>query len=472
MAHGGPHIRASAEDVGGRGQPRLGLTLTAASLCIFVVQLDFLALNLALPRMASELGTTTTDLQWVLSGYMLALAAFLIPGGRLGDIFGRRKVLMTGLVIFGLCSLGAGLSSSATVVILLRILQGVGAGILFPLAVAVVTDAYPRERTMRAIGNAYGIGALALAFGPLVGGGLTELVGWRWVLLLNVPTVMVTLLVVRAGVRESRDTTAPRNIDLPGLVTVVVGITGVTFAVDRADVWPAEATVGVAVAGLLVLAAFVLREHRARWPLMALDLFWNKPFVIVTVMATVANIGFAVTMYGVTLSLQQVEGHSPLASGLIFLGSSVTAGFAGPASGWLGERFDIPRTIALAIGVGAAGLLLVSLTDAPGGYVLGLALVGLGYGTGWAMASVGTQTVVPAERAGQASGVTLAIVIGVAGMCVAAAAMVMEVWAASAGLRASIDGVLRWTAIGSAVAAAALGTLAALLMPRTTAASP
>ncbi|MFG3354203.1 MFS transporter [Streptomyces sp. NPDC048001] len=472
MPHGDrgrDHGRTDASGTGAPGRPRLGLTLTAAAMCIFVVQLDFLALNLALPRMASELGTSTTDLQWVISGYMLALAAFLIPGGRLGDIFGRRRVLIIGLAVFGLCSLGAGLSSSASVVVVLRILQGIGAGILFPLAVAVVTDAYPRERTMRAIGNAYGIGALALALGPLVGGGLTELIGWRWVLLINVPTVLVAILVVRAGVRESRDTTVPRTIDLPGLATVVLGIAGLTLAVDRADAWPAGATVAVAAAGLLMLGLFVFRERRARWPLVALDLFRNTPYVIVTLMATVANIAFVVAMYGVTVYLQEVEGHSPLVSGVIFLASSVTAGFAGPVSGWLGERFDIPRTIAATTVLGAVGLVLVSLTDALGGYLPGLALVGLGYGIGWAMASIGTQTVVPAERAGQASGVTLAIVIGVAGMFVAAGATLIEVRAEDVGLGTSIEDALRWMAIGSAVAAAALGALAARLMPRTTA---
>ncbi|MEU9776160.1 MFS transporter [Streptomyces sp. NPDC047968] len=472
MPHGDrgrDHGRTDASGTGAPRRPRLGLTLTAAAMCIFVVQLDFLALNLALPRMASELGTSTTDLQWVISGYMLALAAFLIPGGRLGDIFGRRRVLIIGLAVFGLCSLGAGLSSSASVVVVLRILQGIGAGILFPLAVAVVTDAYPRERTMRAIGNAYGIGALALALGPLVGGGLTELIGWRWVLLINVPTVLVAILVVRAGVRESRDTTVPRTIDLPGLATVVLGIAGLTLAVDRADAWPAGATVAVAAAGLLMLGLFVFRERRARWPLVALDLFRNTPYVIVTLMATVANIAFVVAMYGVTVYLQEVEGHSPLVSGVIFLASSVTAGFAGPVSGWLGERFDIPRTIAAATVLGAVGLVLVSLTDALGGYLPGLALVGLGYGIGWAMASIGTQTVVPAERAGQASGVTLAIVIGVAGMFVAAGATLIEVRAEDVGLGTSIEDALRWMAIGSAVAAAALGALAARLMPRTTA---
>jgi MFS family permease len=316
---------------------------------------------------------------------------------------------------------------------------------------------------MRAIGNAYGIGAVATALGPLFGGGLTELTDWRWVLLINVPATLAAIAVVVWGVRESRDTTVPRTIDLPGLIAVVFGIAAITFAVDRSNQWSIEATLGVAAIGALALVAFVLRERTARWPLVNLDLFSNAPYVLVTVMAAVANIAFVVATFAATIYLQQVDDYSPLASGVIFVAASALLGVAGPLSGRLGERFDIPRTIATATIVGAVGLLLVSLGGGLGSYIPGLALVGLGYGIGWSMASVGTQTVVPTERAGQASGVTLAIVIGTAGLAVAAASVLIET---GPSLGAAIDDVLRWVAIGSAVAAAILAALAARLAPR------
>ncbi|ASN28599.1 MFS transporter [Streptomyces pluripotens] len=441
------------------------MTLIASSMCIFVVQLDFLALNLALPRMASDLGTTTTDLQWVISGYMLALAATLIPGGRLGDILGRRRMLITGLVVFALCSLGAGLASTPSAVIVMRIAQGAGAGVLFPLAIAVITDAYPPERTMRVIGDAYGMGALALALGPVFGGGVTELLSWRVVLFVNVPIGAAAIVMVVLGVRESRDTTVPRSIDLPGLCMVTLGIAAVTITVDRLRAWPAGVTVGVAVTGLLLLAGFVVRERVARWPLVALDLFHNKPYVVITFMSTVANISFVLAMYGVTIYLQQVAGHTPLGAGMIFLAASVAAGVAAPLSGRLGERFDVPRTMVVMTLVGAVGLFLVSLNGDLWSYLPGLALTGFGYGMGWTMGSSGTQAVVPPERVGQASGVELAIVIGIAGMCVAAGATLIEVRTTSDGLAAAIGDVLLWVAIGSAVAAAALGLVAARVMP-------
>ncbi len=447
--------------------PRLGLTLIAGSVSILIVELDFFALNLALPEMAKELDTTTTNLQWVISGYMLALAAFLIPGGRLGDIFGRKRMLIVGLAIFGLCSLGAGLAPNAEVVIAFRIVQGIGAAIIFPLAIAIITDAFPPEKTMRAIGNAYGIGAIAMAFGPLFGGGLTELIDWRAVLLVLVPIAGACIAVVASGVTESRDTSAPRSIDLPGLAMVALGIAAVTFGVDRANVWHATATIGLIVVGLLVLVGFVLRERTARWPLVDLRLFRNRPYVIVTLMATVANVAFVVGTFSITIFLQLVQGYTPLEAGVIFLSASAAAGAAGPMSGRLGERFDIPRTIAIATVIGAVGLLVVSLDSDLGFYVPALAVFGIGYGTGWAMASVGTQTVVPAKEAGAASGVTLTVVIGIAGLALAAAAMLLEVGTESAtALGTSIEQLLRGVAIGSAALAAALAILAALMIPR------
>jgi EmrB/QacA subfamily drug resistance transporter len=455
------------------GALRPGLTLAAASVCIFVINLDFFALNLALPKMASDLGTTTTNLQWVVSGYMLALAAFLIPGGRLGDILGRRRMLFVGLAVFGLSSLGAGLAQGVETIVAFRVIQGLGAGILFPLAVAVITDAFPPQRTMRAIGNAYGIGAVGVAFGPIFGGGVTELIGWRWVLFANVVAAAAAIAIVAAGVRESRDTTVPRTVDFPGLLAVALGIAAVTFAIDRSTAWSTGPTVATAAAGLLLLVAFVLRERTARWPLVSLDLFRNAPYVIVTLMAAVANIAFVVATFATTIYLQQVDGYTPLAAGVIFIAASVTTAAAGPLSGRLGERFDIPRTIFVATLIGSAGLFVLSLGTGLGPYLPALALFGLGYGIGWAMASVGTQTVVPAERAGQASGVTLAIVIGLGGLGVATAAALIEAGGAGGeSLADSVETLMRWVAIAAAFAAAALTVLAARFAPPRAALTP
>ena len=435
---------------------RPAMTLFASALGISLIQLDFLALVVALPAMASELDTTTTDLQWAISGYMLSLAALLIPGGRLGDIFGRKRMLIIGLVVFAIASLGGGLSPNVVVVVLWRLVQGLGAGIMFPLVVAIITDAYPAKETMRAIGNAYGVGAVALALGPIVGGVLTEMLSWRVVLLVNVPLAGVAIAVAAVGIRESRDPTVPRTVDVPGLVALVVGIATVTYAVDRAAAWGVAITLAVLAAGALCFGAFVMRERRTRWPLVDLGLFRNRPYVIMTLMGLVANTGLVILIFASTIYLQQVDTYSPLQAGFILLGASVMIGVAGPVSGRLGERYDIPRTMLVAILVGSAGLTVVSLGGALPVYITALVVVGLGYGIGWSLTSMGTQLAVPTAQAGLASGVTLAIVIGISGLAVTIGGTLIE---AGSDLGSAIESLLLWVAIGAALLSVVLATM-------------
>lgn len=441
--------------MGGNARPRRGLTLIAASACVFIVQLDFYALNLALPSMAAELGSSTTDLQWVISGYILAQAAFLIPGGKLGDILGRRRVLVAGLVTFGVGSLGAGLGSDPPIVIAFRVVQGMGSGIVFPLAFAVITEAYPGRQAKQAIGNAYGIGAVALALGPLLGGGVTELISWRSVLLVNVPLCLAAIGVALAWLPESRDPTVPRTIDLYGLVVVVFGIVAITVAADRMNAWRPVAAVALAVGGLVLLVAFVLRERVAGNPLVRLDLFHDTAFVAVTLMGMVANIAFVVAVFATTIHLQQVRGYSPFIAGMAVLAASISGGAAGPLAGSISQRVEIRRLIATATLVGALGLLVVAFGGQIGPYLLGLAVAGFGYRTGFTLTNLGTQAMVPAERAGEASGVTLAILFAASGVAVAAAGTLIE----QGDLSTGIMRVLLATAIGSAVATIVLARI-------------
>jgi EmrB/QacA subfamily drug resistance transporter len=441
----------SAEPVA-RGS--LPLVLAAAGTAMFLVDLDFFALNLSIPRMAEDLGVSATDMQWVVSGYMLALAAFMIPGGRLGDVLGRRRMLIVGLTVFGAAAVLCGTAASAEVLIGFRIVQGIGAAILFPICIAVVTNAFPPERRKRAIGNLYGVGALATAIGPFVGGAVTSELGWRWVLLIQVPIAALAIVLALVGIRESRDETVPRHIDLPGLLMVAAGIGTVTFAIDRGETWGWDslATIGAIAGGVALLIAFVLLEARVRWPLVDLSLFRNPPYVVVTLAGMVANTCFVVTLFAATLYLQDVEGHSPITAGVIFLAASTTVAIAGPLSGWLGERLDIPRVMGVAIVAGAVGLFALSADAALGVYLPALAVFGFGYGLCWSMSSVGTQTVVPIQQAGEASGVTLTIVVGIAGLCVAVVAALIEVIGGGTGGEGdAIESILRYVAIGSAI---------------------
>jgi EmrB/QacA subfamily drug resistance transporter len=452
--HPGAEKPASAQP-----EVRLGMVLVATSMAMFATNLDFFALNLSIPGMARELDTSTTNMQWAISGFMLALGSFLIPGGRLGDILGRRRMLITGTAIFGLSSLAGGLAPSASFLIGARLIQGIGAAILFPLSIAVVTNTFPEERRKRAIGNLYGLAAAATAVGPFVGGGLTEALSWRWVLLINVPVAAIAIALMVRSVPESRDETVPRQIDFSGLAAIALGIGAITFAVDRGDAWGwgSGRTIGLFAAGVALLLAFVAIERRATWPLVDLKLFRNRSFVAITLLGMTANVAFVVTTFATTLYLQDVRGYSPLEGGSIFLAASLMQAVAGPLSGRLAERFDIPRTMLAAIVIGALGLLVIAAGLGVGIIVAALVVFGLGYGLCWAMLSVGTQSVVAADRAGEASGVSLSIVIGMAGLGVALVASLIEVISGGGTSEgAAIEQILRVIAVGSVVIAVPL----------------
>ncbi len=440
------------------GDGRLGGVLAATALALFVTNLDFFALNLALPDMARDLGVAVTDIQWVISGYMLALGACFIAGGRLGDVLGRRRMLVAGLVVFGGTSLICGLAPSAGVIIAFRVVQGAGAAILFAVAIAVVTNAFPEERRRRAIGNLYGLGAVATAVGPFLGGMLTEALSWRWVLLVNVPVTAVAIVLTLRHVRESRDDSVPSAVDVPGLATVALGVAAVSLAVERGQEWGwgSAATIGVFAGGLGLLAAFLAIERRVRHPLVDLALFHNRPYVVVTMLGMTANTAFVASTYASTLYLQDVRGYSAIEAGLVFLAASLAVAATGPLSGRLAERFDIPRMMGGGIVVGAAGLAVIAAEAGLPVYVPALAVFGLGYGLCWALSSIGTQSVVAAAKAGQASGVTLAFVVGVAGLGVAVVAALVEELTAHGGEADAIQTVLFAVAAVSGVAALAL----------------
>lgn len=395
---------------------------------LFCVQVDYFAMNLALPRMASELGSTATDLQWVISVYMLALGAFMVPAGRIGDIFGRRRALLAGVALFGVASALCALAPSATLVIAFRAVQGLGAALIFPVSVSVLTNAFPAVRASHAIGLAYGIAGLGNAAGPLIGGLLTDTVGWRWIFWLNVPLTLVSLAIGAWSITESSDETVPRRIDVAGLALVTFGIGLFTLTFDRAPQWGwLSAWTVLAFAGsVLALAVFVVVENRVRWPLVDLSLARNPRFTILVIAGTVANVAYGVTIFLSTLYLQQVRGLDPLMAGLVFLGPSAGAALGGALSGRLAASRP-PVAVMGATSV-AAALALAVLAAAHDWvvYLSALTVCGFTLGLVYAFTTVATQAVVRAERAGEAAGVTLTALVTVAGVGVAVSGTVLE----------------------------------------------
>lgn len=403
--------------------------LAAVAMALFCVQIDYFAMNLALPRMAADLHGNVTDLQWVISVYMLSLGAFMVPAGRVGDIFGRRRTLLAGIALFGVASALCAIAPSATLVIAFRALQGLGAALIFPVSVSVLTNAFPAGRASQAIGLAYGIAGLGNAAGPLIGGLLTDTVGWRWIFWLNVPLTLVSLLVGAWSITESSDETAPRRIDITGLALFSVGIGLFTLTFDRAPSWGwVSVPTLVAFAGsLLALAVFVVVEQRVRLPLVDLSLIRNARFTILVIAGTVANIAYGVTIFLSTMYLQQVRGLDPLMAGIAFLGPSAGAALGGVVSGRLAA--NRPPIVVMGSTGAAAALSLGALAASRNWAVYLPALTACGFTLGlvYAFTTVATQAVVRPERAGEAAGVTLTALVTLAGVGVAVSGTVLEI---------------------------------------------
>jgi EmrB/QacA subfamily drug resistance transporter len=444
------------------GMTRLILTV---SLAIFCVDVDFFALNLALPATARGLGVSTTDLQWAITVFQLTLASLLIPAGRLGDLLGRRRVFLCGIALFALASLLCGLAQSATMLVAMRFVQGAAAALLFPVGIAIISNAFPPETRGKAIGLVYGLGAIGTAIGPFIGGALTDAINWRWVFFFNVPFAVAAFLLALRTVADSRDPSAER-VDWPGLATIVAGVGCVTLAIDRGAAWgwTSVATLGLFVFGLVVLAAFVAIERRSKYPLVDLDLFANRPYVTITLSGGVGNIGTCLMLFLASIYLQQVRDLTPLEAGTVFLAPALANTAAGVIAGRLGARGTSPQLVmGGALLAGAAGLAILAFASAWVGYVVAFALAGFGLGITWSYTSVGTQQVVPEAEAGGASGVTLAIVVGLGGLAVAVGATLLEVLV-DAG--SSTTAGIHWQFAGLAgLAVIAAGALALTVRP-------
>ncbi|HEX2399389.1 MAG TPA: MFS transporter [Mycobacterium sp.] len=423
-------------------------------MALFCVQIDYFAMNLALPRMAFDLNSTAADLQWVISVYMLALGSFMVPAGRIGDIFGRRRALFAGIALFGLSSALCALAPSATLLVAFRAVQGIGAALIFPVSVSVLTNAFPSVRASHAIGLAYGIAGLGNAAGPLIGGLLTETVGWRWIFWLNVPLTLIALAIGAWSITESFDETVPRRIDVTGFALITVGIGLFTLTFDRAPSWGwlSAPTVIAFVCSLAALAVFVVAENRVRWPLVDLSLMRNPRFTILVIAGTIANIAYGVTIFLSTMYLQQVRGLDPLTAGLVFLGPSAGAALGGVLAGRLAASRPPVLVMGLTSVAAAVSLAALAASHTWFVYLPALTASGLTLGLVYAFTTVATQAVVRTERAGEAAGVTLTALVTLAGVGVAVSGTVLE--------------MLQRAGMSSAGAVDAIvAVLAALLLP-------
>lgn len=388
------------------------LVLVVMCVGYFLVLLDVTAVNVALPQIGSGTDAGVTGLQWVVDGYALGLAALLLAGGTIGDRRGHKRVVLIGLAVFGVASLGCGSAPDTAVLVGARVVQGVGAALLLPGTLAIITRTFTgRGEQARAIGIWAGVGSAALAAGPLLGGGLVDTLGWRAVFLVNVPIVVVAGLVAARVVPES-PVDAGSRFDRAGVVLAGLLLASVTFGIIEAGHSGLGARVYVAFgAAAALLVAFVAVEAATPDPMLPLGLFRRPDFATANAVAGTMNFGTLGMLFLLTLFLQSVQHRSALASGLavlpLFLPLTLLAPAAGRATARYGPRFPM----ALGLGVAACGLALVPSWSAATGYAAlpGLLTTLLAWGVGLgiltpAVVAAAVRSVDP-ERAGLASGV-------------------------------------------------------------------
>src|SRR5919204_2868357 len=350
-----------------------------------------------------------SELQWVLNGYLLVIAALVVSAGRLGDIFGRRAVFASGLAVFAAGSILAGAAPTPEAVIAGRLVQGVGAAATLPLSLALVTDAFPPARRAQAVGIWTAISSLALAIGPLIGGILVD-ADWRLIFWINVPLCAIGLAIVLVAVRESRDEAATRRIDLPGLVLLSAGLTAVVLPLAESEQWgfDSPATIALLAAGAALLVAFHRTERRARQPIVDFDLFRNGPYFGATAAAFALVGAYWALMLLQPQYLQDVLRHSAVASGLLILPITVPMIVISPFAGPLIARLGARGLMSAGMLCGAAGVALLTRGDAASRYdtvLPGFLLFGVALGLVYAPMSSAAMAALPASKAGIASGV-------------------------------------------------------------------
>ena len=320
-------------------------TLGAVAFGLFMIMLDNTVVNVALPTMQKDLHVGTAELEWVVVAYALTFAALLITGGKLADLYGRRRIFVIGLVIFTLSSLACGLSSSIGYLIAARAVQGVGSALMNPATLSIIVATFPPKERGQAIGIWAGVSALALAIGPLIGGVITQNWGWNWIFFINVPVGVIAIAVSQLVIRESRDTSREQSIDLPGLLTSIGFLFSLSYGLieGNAHGWASAEILGLFGAAAVFLAAFVALELRQRLPMLDLSLFKIGAFSGANIVAMMVSLAMFGVFFYVSLYVQEILGYSATQAGAIFLPMTlliiVIAPIAGKFSDRIGSRW-------------------------------------------------------------------------------------------------------------------------------------
>jgi EmrB/QacA subfamily drug resistance transporter len=385
-------------------------TLGAMCFALFMIMLDNTVVNVALPSIQKSLGASLSGLEWTINAYTLTFAVLLVTGGRLGDVFGRRRAFIVGVVLFASSSATAGLAPNAASLVASRAVQGVGAALMMPATLSIITHAFPSHERGKAIGTWAGVSGLALAIGPVVGGFLTEHVSWRAIFFLNVPVAIAAVIVTLAAARESRDHTVPRSVDYAGVLTLSLGIGALVLALIEGNRWgwASPAILSLLALSVVSLLAFGLVELRSSKPMIEFGFFNNRTFLATNGVAFCISFAMLAMFFFMALYMQNILNYSPLEAGIRFLPSTLVIIITAPLAGRLTDRIGAKLPIATGLSLAAVSLFLQSRITVDTGYGLLLPafiLMGLGIGLVMSPMSTAAMNSIDPRKAGGGSGI-------------------------------------------------------------------
>jgi EmrB/QacA subfamily drug resistance transporter len=388
-------------------------TFAITSTALFMVTLDNLVVTTALPVIREDLHAGLSGLEWTVNAYTLTFAVLLLTGAALGDRFGRRRMFSIGLAIFTLASAAAAIAPTIGALDAARAVQGLGAAIVMPLTLTILSAAVPKERRGVFLGAWGGISGLAVAFGPLVGGAVVDGLSWHWVFWLNVP---IGLVLIPLALMRLDETKGPfGRVDLPGVVLASAGLFGIVWALVRGNSlgWSSPEIVGSLVAGAIVVAAFVAWELRTEHPMLPMRFFRDRTFTLANAASLLMSFGMFGAIFLLAQFFQTVQGYSPLGSGLRILPWTAMPMIVAPIAGALSDRIPAHRIIGTGLALQALGLAWIAAVSTPttpyAELILPFAISGVGMGMFFApIANVVLSSVRSVEE-GQASGANNAI---------------------------------------------------------------
>src|SRR5882757_912174 len=384
--------------------PRLALFVIAVVFAI--LNADITTVNVALVTLGKDLHADLADLQWGLNSYMLAFAALIVAAGRVADVFGRRRCLLAGAILFAVASLLCGIASTLSVLVIGRVLQGAAGALMVPAGMAIISNAYGSEQRALALGTLVGVSGVAQSMGPLLGGFLTAEVSWRWVFLMNLPLVAVIMIVSVRSIQESHAENASHRIDFIGVIILAAALTSLLLGLNAAQNPDKDQMVALGLS-LVLFVILIFVERRTDNAILEGKLLRLPSFLCSCVASFLLGFVFFLFLFITAVYLQERLGYNALTAGIALAPLSLVLAVTGVMSGRLTSRFSLTTLLIISCVLLASGLAILSFMPASYGYVgmvVPFLLVAAGVGPGFTLLNTAGLAAISAERSGQATG--------------------------------------------------------------------